>query len=381
MSVSTMSYFSFCNASSASFPFRKHCTSVIPIFSHCIPGSLKALAALAVAATLSACSDWTRPESLDLGIHMDEISGEELAQIRAFKQTEHKLVFLGMDATAETPVGRYQHLNSMPDSADYIFIRNLVGGLHRDLVQEIGQVRKQKGTRILADIDYISIEEEWLAIQDAAIDAGEPAGTDEEYTSFVTEKVNAQLACLAKYGCDGLMVSYNGVNDAGSTVDETGRSAFIGAVMTWRAANAEVPMFLRGSIQLIATSIRLGEQNISAILDESEMIIMPIGSTTDESALNLAVNRLTTYYKDFPTDRFVFEATVPDPEDPVQVGMTLKSAAEYVLAPQDRFAKLGLSIENAQDDYFNIGNTYGNIRAAITALNTTAGDGEDTTNE
>ena len=57
------------------------------IFSHCIPGSLKALAALAVAATLSACSDWTRPESLDLGIHMDEISGEELAQIRAFKQT------------------------------------------------------------------------------------------------------------------------------------------------------------------------------------------------------------------------------------------------------------------------------------------------------
>ena len=351
------------------------------IFSHCIPGSLKALAALAVAATLSACSDWTRPESLDLGIHMDEISGEELAQIRAFKQTEHKLVFLGMDATAETPVGRYQHLNSMPDSADYIFIRNLVGGLHRDLVQEIGQVRKQKGTRILADIDYISIEEEWLAIQDAAIAAGEPAGTDEEYTSFVTEKVNAQLACLAKYGCDGLMVSYNGVNDAGSTVDETGRSAFIGAVMTWRAANAEVPMFLRGSIQLIATSIRLGEQNISAILDESEMIIMPIGSTTDESQMNQDVNRLTIYYKDFPTDRFVFEATVPDPEDPVQVGMTLKSAAEYVLAPQDRFAKLGLSIENAQDDYFNIGNIYGNIRAAITALNTTAGDDEDTTNE
>lgn len=350
------------------------------IFSHCIPGSLKALAALAVAATLSACSDWTRPESLDLGIHMDEIPGEELAQIRAFKQTEHKLVFLGMDATAETPVGRYQHPNSMPDSADYIFIRNLVGGLHRDLVQEIDQVRKQKGTRILADIDYISIEEEWLAIQDAAIDAGEPTGTDEEYTSFVTEKVNAQLACLAKYGCDGLMVSYNGVNDAGSTVDETGRSAFIGAVMTWRTDNAEVPMFLRGSILMIANAIRQ-EADLAGILDESDMIIMPIGSTTSESQMNQNVNRLTTYYKDFPTDRFVFEATVPDPEDPVQVGMTLKSAAEYVLAPQDRFAKLGLSIENAQDDYFNIGNTYGNIRAAITALNTTAGDGEDTTNE
>ena len=338
-----------------------------------IPGNnhrhLAAFAGVCLLA-LAGCSDWTRPESLDLGIHMDEISGEELAQIRAFKQTEHKLVFLGMDATAETPVGRYQHLNSMPDSADYIFIRNLVGGLHRDLVQEIGQVRKQKGTRVLADIDYISIEEEWLAIQDAAIDAGEPAGTDEEYTSFVTEKVNAQLACLAKYGCDGLMISYNG--SASSSVAVVGRAAFINAVMAWRASSPDVEMLLRGNLQQVIRNTSAGETlyDVAAFLAEFRLIVFAVGEYTTENDVNSAVNRLRRSFADFPIDRFIFEATVPDPADPVQIGMTPQQTASYVLNLNEDFTKLGLCVENAEDDYFNIGNSYINVRRAITVLNT-----------
>ena len=55
-----------------------------------------------------------------------------------------------------------------------------------------------------------------------------------------------------------------------------------------------------------------------------------------------------------------------------------------IVRPGDEdFAKLGLCVENAQDDYFNVANTYGNIRAAITVLNTPAEDTtvDDTTNE
>ena len=333
--------------------------------------NVKAAAAVAAAvAGLCGCSDWTRPEALDVAPEMQESSEETLAAIRAFKQTDHKIVVLGMDATAETPVGRYQHLNSMPDSADYIFIRNLVGGLHRDLVQEIGQVRKQKGTRVLADIDYISIEEEWLAIQDAAIDAGEPAGTDEEYTSFVTEKVNAQLACLAKYGCDGLMISYNG--SASSSVAVVGRAAFINAVMAWRASSPDVEMLLRGNLQQVIRNTSAGETlyDVAAFLAEFRLIVFAVGEYTTENDVNSAVNRLRRSFADFPIDRFIFEATVPDPADPVQIGMTPQQTASYVLNLNEDFTKLGLCVENAEDDYFNIGNSYINVRRAITVLNT-----------
>ena len=346
-------------------------------------GSVKALSALAVTASLCACSDWTKPEALDLGIQIEEPTEEQLSQIRDFKQTDHKLVILGMDATSETPVGRYQHLTAMPDSADYIFVRNLVGGLHSDLVPEIAQVRQQKGTRVLADIDYLTIEEAWLDLQDAAIEAGEESGTDEEYAAFLTERVNTQLATYAEYGCDGVMISYNG--SASSSVAVAGRTAFINAVMAWRASNADVEMVLRGNLQQVIRNTSGGETlyDVAAFLAQFRLIVFAVGEYTTENDVNLAVNRLRRSFTDFPVDRFIFEATVPDPADPVQIGLTPQQTASYVLTPNEDFAKLGLCVENAQDDYFNVANTFGNIRAAITVLNTPAEDTtvDDTTNE
>lgn len=333
----------------------------------------KALAVAVLAAGLCSCSDWTSPEALDIAEGMQTASEVDLAAVRAFKQGEHKTVILGMDATAATPVARYQHLMSMPDSADYIYIRNLVGGLHGSIVSEIAEVREKKGTKVLADIDYISVENEWREMQDERMEAGEPTGTVEEFRTFCKERFEAQLECCDKFGCDGIMASYNGA--ASYEWAMAGRTAFINAVMDWYATHQSKTMFVRGTLAQIpnATSGGVEQYDWKSFIKSCGLIVYPIGSATTAGELNIAVRRIYRGYEDdFPLDRFVFEATVPNPADLVQAGMPPAVAAAYVLIPDDRgdFSKLGLCVENAQDDYFNIGNSYVNLRRAITVLNT-----------
>lgn len=332
--------------------------------------NMKAFAAALVAAGLCGCSDWTDLEALDLSEGMQQTTEEELAAIRAFKQGSHKTVILGMDATASAPTARYQHPESMPDSADYIYIRNLSGGLHQVIAAEIAEVRSQKGTKILADVDYMAVENEWLALQDAKTGAGEAAGTEDEFRTFCREHFTAALDCCNKYGCDGIMASYNGA--ASSQWAMEGRTEFIKAVMEWFSYNPSRELLVRGTLSQIpnASSAGVEQYDWKKFLDGCKYIIYPIGDASSASELNLAIKRVYRGYDDFPLDRFVVEATVPDPADPVQVGMTPAAAAEYVLADNPDFTILGLCVENAQDDYFIMGNSYINVRRAITVLNT-----------
>lgn len=336
--------------------------------------NVKAAAAVAAAvAGLCGCSDWTRPEALDVAPEMQESSEETLAAIRAFKQTDHKIVVLGMEATPDAPVARYQHVTSMPDSADYIYIRNLVGGLNGAIAPEIAEVRSKKGTKVLADVDYMSIQEAWQDMQDDKIDAGEPQGTEDEFAAYCKEQTEAQLACCSTYGCDGIMVSYNG----SATFDwhRTGRAAFLNAVADWYGQNSSKEMIVRGTLNLIAQNTVPGSDDLlydwESFLGNCRYIIYAIGENTIDGDVNLGINRILRSYSSFPADKFIVEATVPDPSDPgTQIGMTPARAAEYVLVENESFSKLGLCVENAEDDYFNIGNSYINVRRAITVLNT-----------
>ena len=336
--------------------------------------NVKAAAAVAAAvAGLCGCSDWTRPEALDVAPEMQESSEETLAAIRAFKQTDHKIVILGMEATPDAPVARYQHVTSMPDSADYIYIRDLVGGLNGAIAPEIAEVRSKKGTKVLADVDYMSIQEAWQDMQDDKIDAGEPQGTEDEFAAYCKEQTEAQLACCSTYGCDGIMVSYNG----SATFDwhRTGRAAFLNAIADWYGQNSSKEMIVRGTLNLIAQNTVAGSDDPlydwESLLGNCRYIIYAIGESTIDSDVNLGIDRILRRYSSFPSDKFIMEATVPDPSDPgTQIGMTPARAAEYVLVEDEDFSKLGLCVENAEDDYFNIGNSYINVRRAITVLNT-----------
>ena len=164
-------------------------------------------AAAAGLLVLSSCSKWTEPEALDFAGMGDVAADSEeyLAALRAFKQTDHKVMILRMDATAEQPFSRFQHISAMPDSADYICVRNAVGGIYPAIADEIAPVRENKGTKVICDVDYMAISDAWDAIEDAKED-GEAPGTDDEFVAYVAENRLAvgRLYVEVKRGSVGL---------------------------------------------------------------------------------------------------------------------------------------------------------------------------------
>ena len=335
------------------------------IFSYRIQGIWSAIAAIVLSAGLSSCSDWTRPEALDLAPASQETPEEALALIRAFKQTPHKVMILGMDAVSDNPVARWQHPSSMPDSADYIYIRNLKGGLDAVLASEIGAVQSGKGTKVLADVDYVAIENAWDELQKMKEEAGEATGTQEEFLAFISEQTRLQLECMNAYGCDGVMISYTG--SASSTVGDPvqGRSAYINAVYDWWNSNGAGKIIMARGYLLNIASVDVAEE----FFGQCRYLIHLVGTKT--SASSVASDIFTNTIMGVPSDKYVFEATVPTPSDATQIGMSVPDAAKWISASSETedFEKLGLCVENAQDDYFKIGRNYADIRRAITILN------------
>ena len=165
------------------------------------------------------------------------------------------------------------------------------------------------------------------------------------------------------------MVSYNG----SATFDwhRTGRAAFLNAIADWYGQNSSKEMIVRGTLNLIVQNTVPGSDDDplydwESFLGNCRYIIYAIGESTIDSDVNLGIDRILRRYSSFPSDKFIMEATVPDPSDPgTQIGMTPAKAAEYVLVEDEDFSKLGLCVENAEDDYFNIGNSYINVRRAM----------------
>lgn len=328
----------------------------------------KIITFLIFAAGLSACSKWTEPESLDLAPKPQPQPEEYYRNLRNYKAGEHKLAVFGMDAISEAPTGRSQHLTAMPDSTDYIYLRNLGGGLHPVLAGEVAAIREQKATKVLADVDFLSICNEWDAIQEEREESGQPAGTEDEFKALCRERLLSQLDCCNAYGLDGIMASFN----AAAEFALAGRACFVNTIMEWLSANPSKTLFVRG---ILSTLIRNPSgstvaYDVKSFFERCEGLIYDCGTDYSASNVEMAIDRIIDRGGDnVPTDRFVLEVTVPTPSDPAQIGMSPVAAAEWIDLPYANFSKTGLCVSNAQDAYFYGSNSYLSLRAAISIMN------------
>ena len=316
-------------------------------------------ALLAVSALLSSCSDWTKPEKLDFLRQTPEQENPEqyaqyLESIRAYKQTEHNLMIVGMKGTADYPSSQSQHIMAMPDSADYVMVK-MGEKLHERIVAEIPEVLEKKGTQTLLFIDYAEIAKEWQALEDKRSDNGEEPGSDEELNDFFTQKTEAQLARCNTYGFAGIVVSFEGTAAAGYAYNS--QNAYMTVVKAFHEANPDKLMFFRG-----------GARNVidQDFLKEFECIIIVAG---EEKKLAALPQRVLGSY---PTNiKVIIELTVPSSEVPEQVGETPVNAAKWLVETEHtaKYIPLGLSVENAHDDYFQKEMAFKNVRSAITMMN------------
>lgn len=332
------------------------------------------------AATLlfGSCSDWTEEEKIDFRKPTDaELNTPEyrsyLEALRAYKQGEHKIAMITISGTSEEPRIQNQHLTAMPDSVDFICMRN-AGGLHPVLVAEMAEIRARKGTQTLCVVDYASVESEWKSMEDAKDEAGEPAGTTDQFAAFCRDRIDSQLACCDEYGFDGIEMSY--IGNTQSEIGKLGQQILLERVSAWRGVHMDKLFFVRGYIQ----NFDYGDEAVVSLLADCDYIVILCGSSSSYSQMTMEIRRKTLgEMKDkVPADRFILEVAIPSIADPTQIGATAPVAAAWVnnidaskpdvIQKTEEFTKAGLAVDNAQDDYFNKVRIYDNVRQAIAVM-------------
>ena len=194
----------------------------------------KTLFLAAAAISFASCSEWTEPESVGFHYTTLEEKNPELYKayfqsIRDYRDSDHKVVIAKFDNKATTPAGRAEHITCLPDSVDYIILYN--PEVSAAIADEMREVRELKGQKVLYQIEYKAIENEYKAYAEAWNDAHQPAeGEDEEVPSdpadtlislnnYVSDAVKARTAYLAEYGYDGVNIVYSSRNPASCTED------------------------------------------------------------------------------------------------------------------------------------------------------------------
>ena len=309
-------------------------------------------------ALLCGCSDWTKPEHLDFHRQTPEQADPEayaqyLEALRAYKQSEHNVMIVGMKGTGQYPNSQSQHIMAMPDSADYVIVK-MGQTLHERIVAEIPEALQKKGTQTLLYIDYAEIATQWQNLEDQRSDAGLAPGTDEELVAFFTEKTEAQLARCNANGFGGIVVSFEGTKVAGYAYNS--QNAYMTTVKAFHEANPDKVMFFRG-----------GARNVidQEFLKEFKYILIVGG---EEKKLNVLPGRILG--SSAPKDRVIFELTVPSADVPEQLGMNpIEAAAWLVTANHSGYVPKGLCVENAHDDYFHKEMAFNNVRTAISLMN------------
>ncbi|MDR0729072.1 MAG: glycoside hydrolase family 18, partial [Prevotellaceae bacterium] len=107
---------------------------------------------VALAAAMTACSEWTEPESLPIERPTVEAENPVLYQqyldnLRNYKKSYHPVLIGWFDNSDKSFVSRAMHIEALPDKIDIVALMypdNLV-----DVeLREMASIRKDKGTKV-----------------------------------------------------------------------------------------------------------------------------------------------------------------------------------------------------------------------------------------
>lgn len=342
-------------------------------------------AMLACSAILFSCSDWTDSESLDIHIpNIEEQNPELYAQyvqsLNDYKASEHKVVIASVNNLSTMPSSRSQRLVDMPDSLDYICLNNILA-VNEMNVSEMDEVRK-KGTKVLGLIDFDAVESAWKAILDEEADAAEEGETTEEgeeeavdnetrFIEYCRSEVAKKIAAANALRVDGLVANFTGfdlnvLGEEGLVAETARQAAFFDALASWRAGSNKELVF-KGFPQNVANK---------SILSDCKYILLNAHSAKSQAEMSYVA--LMASVANVPTDRFVMGVTTPYTTIAGTINGALKDnssaivgAAQWAIAGTADFTKAGISIDNAEQDYYNFTKIYTNIREAINVLSPT----------
>lgn len=320
-----------------------------------------------------ACSDWTDVEGVNIvqqnpsEIH-PELQAKYLANLRSYKQADHKVVYAWFDNSEKVPFSRGQHLTAVPDSIDAIALM-YPDNLADFELKEMESIRSEKGTKVIYTVGYETIRRAYddMVKEETAKDEAYVAP---DFLPILKEAAKKALALSDTYNYDGIILGYQGKNTLHMTAEEKAlytswQEAFLSEIATWQGTHKEKMIVFEGNPQNLLNK---------EILKSCKHIILNTADIT--SASMLSVQALLATEADVPTEKFVVAArtTSLDSTDK-KTGfydgtlIAITEAAYWVTAPESGFSKAGLAIYNVQNGYYNPSNVYQYVKEAINIMN------------
>ncbi|MFR7649639.1 MAG: glycoside hydrolase family 18, partial [Alistipes sp.] len=129
---------------------------------------IRFLAFCAAVATFAACNDWTEMETVDSKVEKPweqdpALWAEYTAALRAYKQSEHFIVYARLHNSPEKASSEQDFMRCLPDSLDIVTLTNADNFSKFDA--EDMDVMREKGTKVLYQVDYAARAEEFADMQ------------------------------------------------------------------------------------------------------------------------------------------------------------------------------------------------------------------------
>lgn len=332
------------------------------------------------------CDDWTDIESIDIKQPSIEEQNPELytkylENLIKFKSGDHQVVIVSVNNLGSMPANRSQNLTSLPDSIDYICLNNPLE-VNEVNIAEFTEVHRL-GTKIVGLLDFDAIESAWKKILEEekanASIAGETANETEvnddasRFIDYCKSEMTKQISAIIALKLDGIVMNYTGF-DLNSLVEESEiametarQAAFFDIVVNWKTTNADKVIFFKGAPQNVINK---------NLLKDCKYIILNAHSVKNQNGMSYLA--LMASVKDVPTDRFVIGVTTPYLTNSGSYNgefgdgsSAILGAAQWAVSKTSDYNKAGISIDAAEQDYFNIYNIYPNIKEAINILSPT----------
>lgn len=348
------------------------------------------VAMLAILGSVS-CSKWTEPESMPLhSPSLEEMYPEEyadyLASIRAYRQTDHQVVWGWFDNSASSSSGQADRLTALPDSLDAVVL------MYPELldsweVEEMHTIQQDRAVKVLYTIRYSDIVAEYEASlpqeDDTAedsenegaetLDDADASPAEDGFIAVMDAHLDRVLPLCGEYGFDGITVWYDPVDythieESASQIEAARHTHFLARLNEWIAANPE-KMFVMESSRMQYIMDR-------SILQASDYIVVHTESETNIIGVSMAVNNLLV--EDIPTDRFIVLSHMTSSSDPRLgyindiEGNSVNSTWEiawWVKEPAEGMTKAGLGIYAIKSDYWSSEVDYYITKKAISILN------------
>lgn len=320
---------------------------------------------------MGACSKWTQQEALEfnyvtIGEKNPALYEAYLESVRNYHASEHQVLIARFDNKAGVLSGRADHVNNLPDSVDYVVLNNY-SAISETILSEVNEIRETKGIKTLIPLDFDALEKEYALYVEGL--ESETAPTLEDEIAWIGEKVNDFIATATKNKLDGVMVSYIGKNPLGLKSGEPEKvtalqEAFFAPVLSY-AAGGKLLFFQGNPNHLLLEA---------DVLTPAKYIIVPAETVTSIEGFNFAV--FSASGEGVPSDKFVLGVTALDVTDETATAglfsgniSAIEGAARWAAAPDANFGKLGVCVNHAQFDYYNIQHVYSQISTAIATMN------------